>query len=135
VSEDIPEPSLPVRALLLSLYLALMLGAGLLHGLVVLVPRARKDDLEGWAEWFYDGCARVAEFAVALRLHLRCPAHWVRRVRCPRCHARAEVLFEPDGRRFEIRGRCAHLGGNFPLLVSPPGWWQRHVRPEDWCDE
>jgi hypothetical protein len=45
------------------------------------------------------------------------------------------VRFEPDGRRFLLEG-CPDLYGNFPLLVSPPGWWRGHVIPEDgWWDD
>ncbi len=131
MSEDIPEPGPVLLALGAALYLSMMTGAGVLYEVVRHVPPARSDDLEGWPEWSYDFCVRVAEFTIALLLHLRSGPEAVRRIGCPRCGARADVLFDPPGRSFTLRGGCWHMGGNFPLLVSPPGWWRQHVRPED----
>ncbi len=135
MSEEIAEPGPLVRSSLLTLYLGMMAGAGLLHGLLEMVPRPRTENLHGWREWFYDVCVRVEEFTIVLLVHLRGGTKAVGRIHCPRCGARPEVFFEPDGRRFSIKGGCWHMGGSFPLLGTPPGWWRRHVRHEDgWGD-
>src|SRR5436190_17815498 len=132
MTEEIPEPGLLARVLGAVLYLVMMIGTAVLYSLVRLVPRASRDDLVGAAEWFYDTCVRVAGLTIALLLHLRCPADSIGRVCCPRCRARAQVLFEPPRHGFELRDGCWHLGGHFPLLVAPPGWWRGHVMQAVW---
>jgi hypothetical protein len=132
MSEDIPDPSPFLLAVGAAFYLSLMVGAGVPYGIVRLVPLARKDRLDCWSGWFYDGCVYVAEFTIALLLHLRSNREAIRRIRCPRCGARPDVFFGPDGRDFDIEGGCWHLWSNFPLLVSPPGWWRRHIRHDEW---
>jgi hypothetical protein len=135
MSEDIPPPSLPEHCLLLSAYAAMMLAAGLLGIFLGLVPRARQAKLSPRAERFYEFCTWVAEFKVALLVHLRCARRRVAAVRCPRCAGGISMEFDPSGRRLSLACPGYHVWSNLPILVSPPSWWRSCIKRPWWQDD
>jgi hypothetical protein len=135
VSEDHPPPSLLLRCLGVTVYVGLLTAAGALAPFLALTPLPRRAELSAAAEWFYGFWVWVAEFEVALLVHLRWDRRSVEAARCPRCGGKIDVRFDETGGRLLLRCPGWHVWSSVPLMTSPPWWWRERIERPCWEDD